>query len=79
MSQSLYAHSNPEYDDAQALKWQAAQVSAISLSNFGGRLLIGTPHRISLIALLPNFPFEQAFFRILLKVYMEHPVLTVSF
>jgi len=41
MSRSLYAHNNPEYDDAQALRWQAAQVSAISLTNFGGRILIG--------------------------------------
>ena len=55
MSRSLYAHNNPEYDDAQALRWQAAQVSVISLTNFGGRLSIGTAHRISLIALLPNF------------------------
>ena len=43
MSRSLYAHNNPEYDDAQVVAWQAAQVSAISLTNFGGRLLIGTP------------------------------------
>ena len=43
MSRSLYAYNNPEYDDAQALKLQAAQVSAISLTNFGGRLSIGIP------------------------------------
>ena len=79
MSRSLYAHNNPDYDDAQALKWQAAQVSAISLTNFAGRFLIGTPYRISLIALLPNFLFEQASFRILPRVYMEHPVLAVLF
>ncbi|KAF8812664.1 MFS general substrate transporter [Phlegmacium glaucopus] len=41
MSRCLYAHDNSLYDEAQALKWQAAQVSAISLSNFGGRILIG--------------------------------------
>jgi len=41
MSRSLYAYNNPEYDDAQALRWQAAQVSAISLTNFGGRILMG--------------------------------------
>ena len=79
MSRCLYAHNNPEYDDAEALKWQAAQVSVISLANFGGRILIGTPHRISLIALLPNFLFVQASFRILLRVYIKHHVLTVSF
>ena len=41
MSQSLYAYDNPKYDEAQALRWQAAQVSVISLTNFGGRILIG--------------------------------------
>ena len=79
MSRSLYADNNPEYDDTQALRWQAAQVSAISLTNFGGRILIGTVHCISLIALQPNFLIEQASFRILLWVYTEHLVLTVSF
>ena len=79
MSRSLYAHNNPEYDDARALRWQAAQVSAISLTNFGGRILIGTALCISLITVLPNFLIEQASFRILLRVYIEHLVLTVSF
>jgi len=41
MSQALYAYHNPQYDEAQALRWQAAQVSVISLTNFGGRILIG--------------------------------------
>ncbi|KAF8812676.1 MFS general substrate transporter [Phlegmacium glaucopus] len=41
MSRCLYAHNNSLYNDAQALRWQAAQVSAISLSNFGGRIMIG--------------------------------------
>ena len=58
MSQSLYAHNNPEYDEAQALRWQAAQVSVISLTNFGGRILIGTARCISFITLLPNFLIE---------------------
>ena len=44
ISQSLYAYNNPQYDEAQALRWQAAQVSAISLTNFGGRILIGIIH-----------------------------------
>ena len=55
MSRSLYAHNNPEYDEAEAVRWQAAQVSVISLTNFGGRIFIGTEHSISLIVLLPNF------------------------
>jgi hypothetical protein len=79
MSRSLYAHNNPGYDEAQALRWQAAQVSVISLTNFGGRFFIGTAHYISLIALLPNFLNEQASFRTLLRAYIEHHVLTVSF
>jgi hypothetical protein len=48
MSRSLYAHNNSEYDEAQALRWQAAQVSVISLTNFGGRFFIGTADSISL-------------------------------
>ncbi|KAF8812663.1 MFS general substrate transporter [Phlegmacium glaucopus] len=41
MSRCLYAHDNLLYNEAQALRWQAAQVSAISLLNFGGRIMIG--------------------------------------
>jgi hypothetical protein len=55
MSQSLYAHNNPEYDEAQALRWQAAQVSAISLTNFGGRILIGTALHIALLPFCLTF------------------------
>jgi hypothetical protein len=58
MSRSLYAYNNPEYDDAQVLKWQSAQIYAISLTNFGGRLLIGT-HIAS--------PFCLTFFKFLLN------------
>lgn len=79
MSRSLYAHNNLEYDEAQALRWQAAQVSVISLTNFGGRILMGTAHCISLIALLPNFLIEQASFRTLLRTNMGHHAPTVSF
>lgn len=49
LARSLYAHNNPEYDEAQALSWQAARVSVISLTNFGGRIFIGTGHCISVI------------------------------
>jgi len=52
MSRCLYAHGNPHYDEAQALRWQAAQVSAISISNFGGRILIGTNYTCILPSLL---------------------------
>ncbi|KAF8632395.1 hypothetical protein AX17_004836 [Amanita inopinata Kibby_2008] len=41
MSQALYAKANPVYDDVQASKWQATQVSSISVMNFAGRIFIG--------------------------------------
>ncbi|KAF5309184.1 hypothetical protein D9619_012743 [Psilocybe cf. subviscida] len=41
MSQALYAHQHPKYDEAEASSWQATQVSAISLMNFSGRIFIG--------------------------------------
>ena len=41
MSQALYAHQNPKYDEVEASGWQATQVSAISLMNFSGRIFIG--------------------------------------
>jgi hypothetical protein len=44
MSQALCAKGNPAYDQMEALKWQAAQVSAISVMNFSGRIFIGTLH-----------------------------------
>jgi len=39
---ALYAQLNPEYDDVQASKWQAAQVSTLSIGNFAGRIIIGS-------------------------------------
>jgi len=41
MSQTLYAHKNPDYNDAEASAWQATQVSTISVTNFLGRIFIG--------------------------------------
>jgi hypothetical protein len=41
ISQALFAKGNPNYDEATASRWQAAQVSAISITNFLGRILIG--------------------------------------
>lgn len=41
ISQALFAKGNPDYDEVIASKWQAAQVSSISITNFGGRILMG--------------------------------------
>ena len=41
MAQFLYAHNNSNYDDVEASRWQATQVSIISLMNFSGRIIIG--------------------------------------
>ena len=41
IAQALLAHSNPAYDERESAIWQAAQVSAISLASFSGRILIG--------------------------------------
>ncbi|KAF8120704.1 major facilitator superfamily domain-containing protein [Boletus edulis] len=41
ISQALYAKTHTVYDDVEAAKWQAAQVSILSLGNFAGRILIG--------------------------------------
>ncbi|KAF7364102.1 NmrA domain-containing protein [Mycena sanguinolenta] len=41
MSQALYAQTHPEFDEVEASKWQAAQVSTISVMNFAGRIAIG--------------------------------------
>ncbi|KAJ7039436.1 major facilitator superfamily domain-containing protein [Mycena alexandri] len=41
MSQALFAKGNPAYDEVEASKWQATQVSTISIMNFSGRVIIG--------------------------------------
>lgn len=41
ISQALYAKGNPNYDELEASRWQAAQVSTLSIGNFAGRILIG--------------------------------------
>ncbi|KAI0002902.1 major facilitator superfamily domain-containing protein [Russula compacta] len=41
VAQALLAHGNPSYDEAESSAWQAAQVSAISLASFFGRVAIG--------------------------------------
>ncbi|KAH9963274.1 major facilitator superfamily domain-containing protein [Russula dissimulans] len=41
MAQTLLVHDNPAYNEAESSAWQAAQVSALSLANFSGRVVIG--------------------------------------
>ncbi|KAF9442283.1 MFS general substrate transporter [Macrolepiota fuliginosa MF-IS2] len=41
MSQTLYAKNQSNYDEIEAARWQATQVSTISIMNFLGRILIG--------------------------------------
>lgn len=41
ISQALYAKGNHNYDEVEASRWQAAQVSTLSVCNFAGRILIG--------------------------------------
>ncbi|KAH7916644.1 major facilitator superfamily domain-containing protein [Hygrophoropsis aurantiaca] len=41
ISQALYAKGNPSYDEIEASRWQATQVSIISIGNCAGRILIG--------------------------------------
>ncbi|KAJ7125293.1 major facilitator superfamily domain-containing protein [Mycena epipterygia] len=41
MSQALFAKGNPTYDEGEASRWQATQVSTISIMNFAGRIIIG--------------------------------------
>lgn len=76
MSQFLYAYKNPNYDDVEAARWQAAQVSAISLMNFSGRIFIGEQKDLSVISILPSFSFpflmmdviRQDWYRILSRI-----------
>ena len=79
MSQSLYAYNNPRYDDAQALRWQAAQVSAISFTIFGGGILIGVIHVSFSLSFCLNFLIAQASSRTSLRAYIERPALILSF
>lgn len=41
MAQALYAFENPNYNAIEAAKWQATQVSTISINNCLGRIAIG--------------------------------------
>jgi hypothetical protein len=57
MSQVLYyamqQQSGNQYDPIKAAHWQADQVSAISLMNFSGRIVIGTSS-------LPHLPLSHS-------------------
>ena len=44
ISQALFAHNNPDYDEVKAAQWQATQVSTVSIMNFLGRISIGPHH-----------------------------------
>ena len=44
ISQALYATTTLEYDEIEAARWQASQVSTISISNCLGRIIIGASH-----------------------------------
>ncbi|PIL36479.1 hypothetical protein GSI_00168 [Ganoderma sinense ZZ0214-1] len=41
ISQALFAHNNPDYDEVKAMQWQATQVSTVSIMNCLGRITIG--------------------------------------
>ncbi|EIN04341.1 MFS general substrate transporter [Punctularia strigosozonata HHB-11173 SS5] len=41
ISQALFAQGNPDYDETMASQWQSVQVSAISITNCLGRIVIG--------------------------------------
>jgi hypothetical protein len=41
VAQSLYAKQTPVYDEVESFKFQALQVSAVSLMNCAGRISIG--------------------------------------
>lgn len=43
ISQALYAHGNPDYDEVISSQIQALQVSTVSIMNCAGRILIGRP------------------------------------
>ncbi|KIO06756.1 hypothetical protein M404DRAFT_440131 [Pisolithus tinctorius Marx 270] len=46
ISLALFAKSALNYDEVEASKWQAAQVSTLSIGNFIGRILSGNRHLI---------------------------------
>lgn len=41
IARALYIHSNPDYDEVEAFKWQNTQVTMLSIGSFSSRLVIG--------------------------------------
>ncbi|KAI6106166.1 major facilitator superfamily domain-containing protein [Pisolithus croceorrhizus] len=72
ISLALFAEANPDYEEEEASKLQAAQVSTLSVGNFVGRILIGLisdftrskfnlPRAYSLCIVSSLFIISQAF------------------
>ncbi|KAI5985531.1 major facilitator superfamily domain-containing protein [Pisolithus albus] len=72
ISLALFAKANPNYEEEEASKLQAAQVSTLSVGNFAGRILIGLisdftrshfqlPRAYSLCIVSSLFIISQAF------------------
>ncbi|KAG5220178.1 MFS substrate transporter [Salix suchowensis] len=72
MSQALYVYNNMAYDDVKAQKWQAVQVSTISITNFAGRIIIGAL-RLSRRLPDPHFPSSLGLISDITKVRFKLP------
>ena len=70
ISQALYAKSTPEYDEIEAAQWQATQVSAVSISNCLGRIIIGNVYAF-LCSSTPRNHIDQVFLWIPANVSLE--------
>ena len=57
MSLALSAKDHPDYDRVVAARWQAAQVSSISIMNCSGRLILGAYRIVNKFAFGANVPF----------------------
>jgi hypothetical protein len=78
MSQCLYAYNNPNYDEVVASGWQAAQVSAISIMNFSGRIFIGKYSSHSSHHCTSNLSLHRLSFR-LYEEQIRHAALILSY
>jgi hypothetical protein len=59
MSLALSAKGDPSYDKSKAARWQATQVSTLSIMNFSGRIFIGelSPSFLETICTLFHRPY----------------------
>ena len=76
MSLALSAKDNPDYDKTVAARWQAAQVSSISIMNCSGRLLLGTRFsavRIDVAKLMSMSPRLVGLTSDSIKHYLKYP------